>query len=653
MPTRRLLAWLLAATTLLATLVLAAAPRAARASDDYSIDRVDIDATVDNTGTVSVKEMREYDFDGDFHGVYWKIPTGELNGNEVSALVDEVGAFDRNGNFQSFSESDSGQDGTYTITEYPNYVKVKIYSAHSDESVRFVINYSYSYLATRYADTSELYWKFVSDGWDRPSENVTCTVHLPVPAGETVNPGDNVRAWGHGPLDATVNFDGNDIVYNVPGVGTDEFAECRIVFPSEWLSLTPEYSSNRLDTILSEEQKWADEANARRERARLIQNVFAGIGAAVCVLTIILCVVKRRAYKASHRPLFDDKYFRDVPTNDHPAVLGVLYNDGSAKESDLTASLMRLTDLGVIRLDLIKSRRKGFLGTDKVDEDYRVVQQKDLSNDREHDGSYEIDDRTLHFIFGSLAPLGKRKSDDGVKSALYFSELESIAKKHPSTYSNGYDSWKGTVEGVAEGRGFFVDETPTGKGALGAMLTLNILGAIACVFGLVFELVNWSVAVPVLAGNIVSFVIGCWTIGSMDDLSREAIEVKAKLEALKRWLEDFTRLEEAVPNDVVLWNKLLVMAVVLGVSEEVIEQLRMAAPQVLEDPDIMPVYGWYYAHSVLGSPMHSFDSLAASAHHVSSAALASSSSSSGGGFGGGFSGGGGGGCGGGGGGGAF
>lgn len=96
------------------------------------------------------------------------------------------------------------------------------------------------------------------------------------------------------------------------------------------------------------------------------------------------------------------------------------------------------------------------------------------------------------------------------------------------------------------------------------------------------------------------------------------------------------------------------MAVVLGVADEVIEQLKVAAPQVLEDPYVRPVYGWYYYGGPRSSaPLHSFTDNVSTAHRVSTAALAASSSSSGSGGGGGFSGGGGGGFGGGGGGGAF
>ena len=135
------------------------------------------------------------------------------------------------------------------------------------------------------------------------------------------------------------------------------------------------------------------------------------------------------------------------------------------------------------------------------------------------------------------------------------------------------------------------------------------------------------------------------------DISASAIETKAKVLALKRWLQEFTRLDEAVPTDVILWNRLLVMAVALGVADKVIEQLKVVMPELLDDPSFMPVYSWYYmGHSGMGSPA---DVFGGAIHDASVAAIANSVDASGGGGGGGFSSGGGGGFGGGGGGGAF
>ena len=78
-----------------------------------------------------------------------------------------------------------------------------------------------------------------------------------------------MRAWGHGPLDGAVDIArGNVIVnYKMPRVAPGEFAEARIVFPAAWVPGLAASGEARLQTVLDEEQAWADEANARRERA--------------------------------------------------------------------------------------------------------------------------------------------------------------------------------------------------------------------------------------------------------------------------------------------------------------------------------------------------------------------------------------------------
>ena len=188
-----LVAW--AFVTLVASLLVATPALA----DSYSIDAVNIDAAVASDGTLSVTETRDFVFDGSYHGVYWKIPKGEnsSNGKDVGITINYVGLL-VNGQVQKFDLSNSGGNSTYQVSDYGSYYQVKLYSAQEDDTAQFVISYNATGIVTRWDDTGELYWKFVSDGWDVESQNVTCTVTLPVPAGETVTAGDSVRAWGHG-----------------------------------------------------------------------------------------------------------------------------------------------------------------------------------------------------------------------------------------------------------------------------------------------------------------------------------------------------------------------------------------------------------------------------------------------------------------------
>ncbi len=647
---RRLLVLLAALVTVIAG-VFALAPATALAKS-YEISAVNIDAAVSSDGQLSVTETRTFDFDGHYNGVYWDIPCGynSSNGKDVQIAVGDVSA-----DGTLLTQSDSGANNTYSVSQSGSVIRLKIYSSHEDEKASFTINYTATGIVTRWSDTSELYWKFVSDGWDVESQNVTCTLTLPVADGQTVSAGDNVRAWGHGPLDGSVDFDSlGKIVFKAPGVGTEEYAEMRVTFPTSWLAGLEETSGSKMDGILSEEQQWADEANAKRDAARMAMTALIGGGVAVAVLSVLLVVKIRLRYNREHEPVFQDKYFRDVPTNDHPAVLGALYNGGEAEAKEFTASLMHLTDAGVISLRKATIRKKGVFGKEKEKEDFELAKVKSLQDSRTVQ-ALPKEQRTIDSKVNTLlySYASKRKDADG-HPVVAFSRLETYAEKNPDEYSGAYKRWCEAVQSACLTR-FYGTDKSTGKGKLIAVGCVDIALAVAEVFLLIFSgaieanLITLLIPVPLIAVGIVAIVTGV----ACKDVNKLGVETIAQLKALRAWLLDFTHLDEAVPTDVVLWNRLLVMAVVLDVADEVVKQLKVVAPELLEDPYLAPTYGWYYWGWGPHTPVHAFSDCVKSAHEVSIANLSSSSSSSGGGGGGGFSSGGGGGFGGGGGGGAF
>ena len=111
-------------------LVLAPTPAQAR---EYSIDEVVGDLTVNTDGSITVAEERTFDFDGSFHGVYWNLskrgPVATTNSGDVS--VTNIAVEDLSSpELGSFTESDSGADGTYQLTDSGSALKVKIFSSH-------------------------------------------------------------------------------------------------------------------------------------------------------------------------------------------------------------------------------------------------------------------------------------------------------------------------------------------------------------------------------------------------------------------------------------------------------------------------------------------------------------------------------------------
>lgn len=637
------------AASVMALLVFFGAPHQIYAKE-YSITAVSIDAGVDTQGNLLVLEKRTFSFEGDFNGVYWDIPSGVYEGKTITPQISQVGLVE-NDQMLPFTATPSGENSTYQLSQKDNAVEVKLYSKQSDTEATFYISYVLPQLATRWQDTAELYWKFVSDGWDVESQNVSCTIHLPVPTGQTVTAGQNVSAWGHGPLDATVSFVDGAVRFQVPGVGTSEYAEARIVFPANWLTEATTTPQDKLESIKNEEAAWAQKANETREAARRI-------GVAITVLSVIGAFVGiasslwlRQRYKKEHTPTFTDEYYRDVPSADHPAVLGALYSGGKVDSKCLTASLMRLCDLGIAKLEVETTEKTGLLGNKKTKNHFVLVKTdapaagKDVTR---------ADKETVRFIFDKVAPLLDGQ-DNASEPSVNFDLLENFDEDNAEPYLKAYDNWKSSIEGEAISRGFFIDESSFPyKGICGILIALLGAGAIGVILaGVGAELIQISLMLLSFALLVLAIVVLIMTFKSFTSYSREALELKAQLDALRRWLCEFTRLNEAVPTDLILWNRLLVMAVVLGVADKVIEQLKVTMPQMLEDPAIQPIYGWYYWPHMGSAPYESFNQIADQVHSVSVAELAGSAFSSTGGSGGGFSGGGGGGFGGGGGGGAF
>lgn len=623
------------------------APCAAWARD-YSISKVDIDATLSSDGTLTVVEERTFSFDGSFNGVYWNIPVENADGSSIDVTPISAGYYAA-GTLTEIEADSSGANNSLSVRYVTSdsgtmCLQFKIFHAVYDEDVTYQIVYQVENAATSWADCGELYWKFVSDGWDVPSENVTLALHLPVPNGETIKAGDNVLMWAHGPLDGEVSAQDYDIVATVPEVGTSSFAEIRVTFPNTWLSGVASSSTEKLDEIKAEEQEWAEEADHQRMLARIRLAAGAAIPTVLAVLTVLKALKVRRAYRDAHTPTFQGEYFRDVPSDDHPAVLGALYERGKAEPDHLRAALMRLTDEHVVELERITTTKHGLLG-DKEQTDYRLT----YNPERAAEVCDKVDQATADLFFEKIWKQTSEDSDASARPTLMFSDLDAVAKKKPEHYVNIMKAWNNTVERACSNRGFFADK----KNASTLSLTLLkvacvAVGALGIFFAILAE--AWILllfALIALAGVAFAQIITY----NLDDLSPEAVELIAKLRALRKWLQEFTALDEAVPTDVVLWNRLLVMAVALGVADEVIKQLEVALPQILEDETFMTTYIWFYSYGGT-SPISAFDHHYGKADNISTAALAASSSSSSGG-GGGFSGGGGGGFGGGGGGGAF
>lgn len=648
---------LAAACALFAALVaLACAPTPALAKS-YTMPEVNIDAEVMPNGDLHVVEKRHFSFDGSYSCVYWNFESSDVDkadrhgytvnsvkiaqydsGQESSAKTQKLNSVP----FQS-SWRESGGPGKDAWSYDKAGTSLYVFFSDADyQDMTVTIDYTVDEAAIAYEDVGEIYWKYVGSGWDADSENVTCTIHTPVPIGTKVQAGDNLRAWGHGPLDGTVNIasDGT-VVYKVDKISSGQYGEARVVFPVEWLTkLSASAKKNHgdelgLDTILEEEQNWADVANAQRIGSLVFIIAFIVISLALIVWAILMFLRHGRELK----PEFQDEYWRDMPDKSlHPAVVGRCWRFDQESTDDLTATLMHLSALGAIAINKGTYQQKGIFGRQKdVEGMYltRIPAVADTLTD-------ELDTRAMKLIFDTVA---------GGKDSLWMSEIQTYAKDHAEHFTEEVKSWQGVLTARSLQAEIFEPKGPHRRTVMNLVaIVYGVIGVVACM-----ATVNFLPLIAVIPTVLVLLVFARF----MERRTRKGAELQAHSKALRSWLRDFTHTDEQPPTGVKVWGEFMVYAYLFGVAEQVIKQLKITMPELF-DEDAMVVGGYsympffWYTGGIDGSPVTPgfdiFDAAVQNSFDVVEAATSAAEgfSSSGGGFGGGFSVGGGGGFGGGG-----
>ncbi|MEE0027882.1 MAG: DUF2207 domain-containing protein, partial [Atopobiaceae bacterium] len=336
--------------------------------------------------------------------------------------------------------------------------------------------------------------------------------------------------------------DPGTVSYYVPHVRSGVFAEARVLFPQDWLGAATMRKEARLDHVLAEEEAWANEANARSESDTLWCNIKIRVLNVLSAGGLLAGIAGLVAHKRKTRSTFADKYYRDVPTDDHPAVLARLLDGKPGNPSALTATLMRLADQRVLSLEQVTTTTKGFLGKEKTEDDYLLT----LDQERADEVEDPIDRAALEFLFDYVAVRANEiGSAHGSDEGLLFSDVRRVASHDEDRYLRHLNEWQDAVEQAYYKRGYTqknamgsVLSTAGGVGVALAILAFVDLGLLSTdAFG------RSDLGIPFVLSAVALAVAGVVVIkiaSRMRDLSPEAIEVLAKLKALKRWLKDFT-----------------------------------------------------------------------------------------------------------------
>ena len=568
---------------------------------------IEVKAEVRSDGSMHVREVRQYDFRGNFHEAWRKIPVAPQV-SVVNVALTEDG--------KEYREGQGQQPGTYRVGQSFGETAIFWYYDIADRVATFTLDYDVLGAVEKHADVAQLYWKFIEP--DRGTEVKQARVTVSLPPG--ISP-DSVRAYAHGPLWGEVLIGSSEVVATCAPLPDGKMLELRVLLPSAAIASSPRQYGDAIEArVLGEEQRWAAEANGERKRARAKAIIPALITLAALAAWLTMYISYGREYKEHDLP----QYLREPPADWTPNELAYLWRWKQLTPADMTATLMDLVRRGALRL-IVKTERHerlgGLLG-EKVEQEYEIERVPERQQDMSGSERYLVN----HILFDATA--GNVVSLEG---------FAKNARAHPTASQQRFKHWKKAAEKEAA-RIAVVD--PKSNTMLGVGIAIG-----AAAFFVSVMLGGVLQSPFFFASGAVGFAMVPASYALLRRTPQAARELH-KWQAFRRYLTDFSQMKDYPAPAMALWEQYLVYAITLGVADRVIEQFKELYPKVAEQTSTVGAFPYWVSAS--GSPLGAMDSIGSALSSFSSTlATATSSFSSSSGSGGGFSGGGGGGGGGG------
>jgi uncharacterized membrane protein YgcG len=527
-------------------LLLAGPALASPAGDarSFSLVSLDTDAVLFPDGSMEVRERVVYDFAG---GPF-RVGIRSFDPTSRTSIVD-------------FAVTEGGVAlDVHPPSETPTGEWEWTFASPARDEVRtFVLTYRVAEALTVGPDVGELYWQFVGD--DHPGiGSMTVRLQLPgdaPPATADVADDDAsvVRAWGHGPATGKVELRPGEVRAEVPRVPSGQLVELRVLVPTTELSVPPS-TGPRLATVLAEERSYLNDADRAETRQR-IGDWLAPLAAALGLAgTVGLWLAFGR--EPEPEILIGD-YWRE-PLDDPPAIVLTSLKRGTVPIDDaIGATLVDLAQRGYLRITAQTTQRWGPDSTDHTIH----WQGRDFGDDVLE---YE---RTLVTMVLRGRP------------QMSLDELTAWGRSHRSAASKELARLRQQITAEYHRRGYRPIARPLARGLVVGLAALTAAaGVVALLLG---SGLGW---IAVATAPLVGFA-GGWLVQNRPP--RAATEV-AKAQGLRRFLRDFSHLEQAPVGHLILWERYLVYAVTLGVSAELLRGLATRLPALAQDPS----FGTWY-----------------------------------------------------------
>ena len=343
---------------------------------------------------------------------------------------------------------------------------------------------------------------------------------------------------------------------------------------------------DKFETIIKEETKWADDANKERERIKkrqeeqektfktiIISMAVVGVGIAIFLVSKIIKYIKEIRKTKKIVPEGQIEYFREIP-NEEATAAEAAYLYYFDKKTAFKDNLSKIVSATILNLGLKKAI--SFEKDQKQNIDIVINKEIDVTK-------LQVEEKKIYYLLTEVEKWKNKKSktEDGI-DMISMKDIEKYAKSNDKTFLSDIDGIEVTALSANKMKqNYSREQIEIATKWENKRTAYYVAAFVSLCFGVVI--------IPLFT-DIPSIICGilCNKLANKTrTLTQKGVNEQEKWKALKRYMEDFSLLNEREVPELVLWEKYLVYATAFGIADKVLRQLKIKYPELMNESYMM------------------------------------------------------------------
>ncbi|MFQ9793435.1 MAG: DUF2207 family protein [Acutalibacteraceae bacterium] len=383
-------------------------------------------------------------------------------------------------------------------------------------------------------------------------------------------------AWLHCTADSFLTVDSpNQISFTAQNIPAQTMIETRIAAPlALFPNVTRTSSSTNLQNIQNEELEWATAYQKKQEHEYMLGVLDISIAAVIIVIAIGLFILTR--YLTRRHKVNVPEYTREIPKGSSPAAAALLYYH---YKGGITQKIRGY----VFSATLMSLSNKGYLefGSDETD----TLTLTPIGNTKNE--TLTLSEQVMLSLVTTIAT--------ETNGSFTLKQFSAYTKKHGKYVNTMFETLFARAKDEIRPYGYYEKSQYFVK-------VIKYFGIAAIVAGVITIFASSMIYIGIAAilAGIFTYIMNT----GPNRLSVQGETMYMVWKGLEKYMLEFSNMKEYELPHLELWKDYLVYATMMGISDKVCKQLKLAYPNIDNDDYMTSTFGNTYFYWMFMSHYH-------------------------------------------------